>query len=258
MQTRPFIAFDLEIAREIPEGKISDWHLGITCAATFDSKPRVWFPKPDVGDRVPYPDCMSVRECCALLQYLVEQSAAGYDIVTWNGMGFDFRVLAAECHLDLIDWDNLVDLAWGHIDIAFNMLCDRGFMAGLNKATKGMGLSGKKEGMSGALAPAMWQEGRVVQEKVLEYVAQDAQATAELYQAIIAARSMTWITMKGVQSNRPWEPAIITDLGGQRLMTVTEANNLRQPNTSWMDKPRKRSEFTSWASTKALEKHEAE
>ena len=39
---------------------------------------------------------MSRQEAAGLVRYLATQVAQGYTVVTWNGVGFDFDVLAEE------------------------------------------------------------------------------------------------------------------------------------------------------------------
>ena len=117
---------------------------------------------------------MSRQEAAGLVEYLTAQVGHGYTVATWNGMGFDFDILAeesgmlAECR----------ELAVNHVDMMFHILCRLGFGVSLNAAAKGMNLPGKPEGMNGAMAPVLWAEGK--RETVLEYVAQDVRTTAEL------------------------------------------------------------------------------
>ena len=66
-------------------------------------------------------------------------------------------------------------LAKSHVDMMFHVLCQLGHGVGLDAAAKGMGLAGKSKGMSGAVAPVLWAEGR--REEVLQYVAQDVRTT---------------------------------------------------------------------------------
>lgn len=159
----------------------------------------------------------------------------GYQIVTWNGLGFDFPLLAIECHDDGLT-ALIKEFAANHIDIGFQMLCEKGFMCGLNAAARGMKLSGKTEGMHGDLAPAMWKESREKQDIVLEYVAQDSRTTGEVYEAIIdQGGSLVWITKKGYPIRRPWFPTLRGNEYGVRLLKVAEAMELSLPDTSWMD-----------------------
>lgn len=241
-----YTAFDLEITKEIPKGT-DDWKslrpLGISCAATFtsDGELKLWH-----GERLPsglFSRSMLPHDVIPLIDYLAEQQEAGYTIVTWNGLGFDFDVLAEESQSPLAT-HQCRELALAHIDMAFAMLCEKGYMCGLNNAAKGMGLSGKTEGMSGALAPTLWAQGREEQEKVLEYVGQDARTTAQVYEAIIEKGGLTWVTRKGYLTKSPWCPAT------GRILTVREANETPLPNTSWMDNPWPREKFLGWTETK--------
>jgi hypothetical protein len=129
-----------------------------------------------------------------------------------------------------------------HIDPAFLQLCQMGYMCGLDKIAKGLGLGGKTEGMSGALAPVMWAKGREEQDKVLEYVAQDARTTAEMYEGLLEKGSVHWITQSGRLSRYPFAPK--TKDG--RLLTVDEATGLKLPDTSWMTDPRTRHSCYGW------------
>jgi hypothetical protein len=237
------VAFDLEIAKEIPEGE--GWQacrpLGISCAATVDTDGdlRLWHGAEQRAafSAGRYPPQMLPAECQKLAQYLVEMQSEGYKVVTWNGLGFDIPVLGEECG-DLVSFDNLRDLALDHVDMAFAMFCEKGFMIGLNAAAHGLGLEGKTEGMHGDLAPVMWGQGVEAQEKVLEYVAQDARTTFDVYQAVQKGRVLPWTSKRG----RPaiWIP------GQGRFLTVREALELPEPDTSWMSNPWPRSKFAGW------------
>ena len=88
----------------------------------------------------------------------------GYHILTFNGLGFDFDILAEEVQNQNY-YTELQGLALGHIDIFWQMFCERGFGCGLAAIADGMDLAGKSEGMSGALAPEMWAQGREQQDK---------------------------------------------------------------------------------------------
>lgn len=234
-----FVAFDLEITKEIPEG-VYNWRtirpLGVSCAATVtdDGEPSLWHGVLDENGDMFAPS-MSPERIMQLVDYLHTMHQAGYSIVTWNGLGFDFDVLAEEArdpHTALV----CVDLAMNHVDIAFHMLCDKGFMIGLEAAAEGLGVAGKTEGMHGSLAPVMWANNRHDQDSVLEYVAQDVRATANVYKAICEKGFLPWISRAGRQNY--WR---VKD-----LLTVKQALALPQPDTSWMTKPRKREDCLGW------------
>jgi predicted PolB exonuclease-like 3'-5' exonuclease len=180
---------------------------------------------------------MSKREVDEIAKYLYWEWREGAQIVTWNGLGFDFDVMHEECRW----WkSSLRFMAWNHIDPGFQMLCEKGFMVGLDTAAKGMGLHGKTEGMSGKDAPVMWAEGRNQQEKVLEYVAQDAVTTLEVYEAILRRGSLSWISRSG-RANK-WRP----EFKNGRMLTAKECMHIPEPDTSWMSDPWPRKKFYGW------------
>jgi len=246
-----WVGFDLEIAAEFPdEGIPLDSDLGITCASTVTSDGEViTWPSPrdmmlQMVDAM-YPARLSREQGAVIVGRLMYYANHGYQIVTWNGLGFDFPLLAKECNW--LFTSTIKALAANHIDIGFQMLCEKGFMCGLNAAAKGMKLSGKTEGMHGDLAPAMWKESREAQDKILEYVIQDSRTTGEVYQAIVdQGGSLVWITKKGYPTRRAWFPTLRGNQYGVRLLKVAEAMELSLPDTSWMDDPWPREKFSGW------------
>ena len=96
---RNYAAFDLETAGDIPEG--GDWEehrpLGITCAALYApelGEPVTWYGADPDGEIA---DTMNQEELALMVRQLETlQSHRGFTIVTWNGLGFDFNVLAEE------------------------------------------------------------------------------------------------------------------------------------------------------------------
>lgn len=234
---RKYLAFDIEIANLIPEGE-GDWKkrrpLGISCAATITSEGdlRVWHGKTAsgaIGDR------MSVPENKEMVEYLDSMTSEGYTVLTWNGLGFDFDILAEECG----DLDLCKKLAWDHVDMMFHVFCLKGYGLGLDKAAKGMGLAGKTPGMKGDLAPKYWAEGK--KQEVLDYVAQDVRTTLELAQSIERRQELRWTSESG-------KPQALPISGG--LLRVRDAIKLPVPDTSWMRNPWQRSKFTSWMGMK--------
>lgn len=111
-------------------------------------------------------------------------------------------------------------------------------MPGLKAVCEGMSVRGKLEGMDGAQAVTKWKEGRAGQDLVLEYVAQDAIATANVYQVIASVGGVEWITRRGQLSH--WR----SDDG--RILNAIDALALPLPNNSWMTDPWPRDKFVSW------------
>jgi hypothetical protein len=231
---RRFLAFDIETAKILPE-TVSDIMahrpLGIACAAASADdlpEPLVWHGRDESGG----PSGRMTREEAALLVAdLTSLASRGYTLLTWNGLGFDFDVLAEEsgeskaCAL----------LAAGHVDMLFHAVCSLGHRISLQKAAEGMHLPGKKAGVSGALAPAMWAAGR--HEEVVEYCKQDVRLTLQLAQACEGARQLAWVTQRGSRKQMPLRSG---------WLAVKEAGALPLPDTSWMSDPPSRDRYLGW------------
>jgi hypothetical protein len=228
-----YLAFDIETA-ELPDwGHDRDRRrpLGITCAATLasdENAPRLWHARNEQNQPA---DRMQAADARRLVDFLVGAAAAGYRILTWNGLDFDFQILAGESAA----LDECRQLAWNHLDMMFHVFCGLGFRIALDKAAQGSGVPGKPKGMSGIMAPGLWAEGR--RQEVLAYVGQDVRVTLQLAQVCQQRRSLGWITSNGKLRRMPlpdgWLP-------------VREALRLPEPDTSWMDAPSTRREFTTW------------
>ncbi len=227
-----YLAFDIETAKEWPDG--ADWRryrpLGICCAATLAADTdqlRLWHG----GTREAPAERMSREDAVELVEHLRSMAGEGYTVLTWNGLGFDFPVLAEESAM----LQPCRELASDHVDMMFHVFCQLGFPVGLEAAAKGLGLPGKAGGMSGVLAPQMWAQGK--HQQVLDYVAQDTRTTLELATLCEKDRCFRWITRRGKTSRMDllegWLP-------------VRSAMELPEPDTSWMSKPLPRRKFTHW------------
>lgn len=232
--SRTYIALDIETAKII-EGPVGDLKshrpLGITCAATLassDEEPRTWHGKN--ADGTPAAQ-MSSEELSELVRFLVDARDNGATILTWNGLSFDFDILAEESGMV----DECKSLARDHVDMMFHAFCQLGYPIGLGKTAEGMGVPGKSSDDAQKLAPNMWADGK--HDEILEYVAQDARVTLSVGQACEERGEICWITRKGYPSCKPLENG---------WLTVTDALELPEPDTSWMDAPMLRTRFTDW------------
>ena len=230
--TNRYLAFDIEIFKSIPDGE-TDWKhhrpLGISCAATLCSDephPRLWHAADKSRP-------MNAEEVAALVQYMSALSTDpfdGYSITTWNGLSFDFDILAEESGLHA----ECAALALSHIDMMFHFFCLKGFPLGLDACAKGCNLPGKTEGMDGAKAPELWQAGEY--DKVLEYVGQDVITTLHVAQTVACQKGFDWTAKSGRLNSiriNEWKP-------------VRECMTLPEPDNSWMSDPWPRSKFTEW------------
>ncbi len=241
-----FVAFDVEIAKPVPDGPDLLAHRpGIACAAIAregEARARVLFDpteSPEVFD----PATMALTRDGALqiLDALDEAAGRGDTIVTWNGAGFDFRLLADETgrHADC------VRLVMASVDMMFQVLCERGHPLSLDAALKGAGLrpkmdqvtlrSGERVRITGAEAPQYWQAAEYG--AVADYCAADSERTAELAAACLRSRQFAWVSQKG-------RPNQIYLRSG--WLTVEQCLALPLPDTSWMTKPMRREDVLAW------------
>ena len=228
------ISFDLEIAKLLPAkvDNLFDYApLGISCAAAAHDEVRFWSGTPQ----------LSTEENRTLVKDLMDYTANGYTIVSWNGCGFDFRVLAQESGM----LEECGELALNHVDLMLLVTFAKGWFLGLGKALDGANIAGKvhelslKNGetlyeMSGALAPKLWADDE--HEAVLTYLRGDVEQTLALAQNISETQSIRWTSGHGKPQSVPVP----------QLLTVRECFNLPEPDTSWMDAPPAREDFVKW------------
>jgi len=238
-----YLAFDIEITNPIPEGS-EDWKaarpLGISCAATLtvEGELKHWYGK-KAGSG--YAARMSREEAAGLVSYLEEQVKSGYTILTWNGLGFDFDILAEESGC----LSACKRLAMEHVDMMFHVFCARGYGLGLDKAARGMGLPGKTTGMDGSMAPMLWKKGEF--QKVLDYVAQDVRTTLDMARVVDKNRTLRWVSNSGYPASLPLPNG---------WLTVRSALELPEPDNSRLRNPWKRGKFTGWMEQAGVEKTE--
>jgi len=232
-----YVAFDLEITKQIT-GDFSQWKnnrpLGISCAGLLfeGAEPRLWSSKNQTGDIQPK---MNKTDLGDLLKTMRDAVEEGWTIVTWNGLGFDFDVLAEESE----EWELCRELAWNQIDMMFHFVCLKGYPLGLDKAAQGLGLGGKMAGVSGADAPALWAKGEF--DTVLAYLAQDVVTTLEVAKAVDKKGALSWTSQRGslqrVRFPSGW-------------LIAKAAKDLPLPDTSWMSRPLPREGFYEWITRK--------
>ena len=231
------VAFDLEIVKELPDG--GDWEpyrpFGIsiisTCTDSWDF--RTW---PLVPEEYRYPLELSEEQTLFAVRYLQQAVAKGYKIITINGLGFDFRVLAEHLpNLPQIQ-KQIAELACSehHIDIGFAMVCELGFMCGMQAMCDGFNLPGKSEGVTGKLIPAMWKSTLADQEKCLEYCRNDVAMTSLVYQSILHHKRLIYKTKTGIIKS--WMPTNLHRLDVASMQKLPEVDKPFWP----------RSKFTDW------------
>ncbi len=230
---RKYLAFDIETYKIIPNlvGELlAHRPLGISCIGALcadEAKPRLFYSKDAEGRPI---GPMQRQDVAAFIDFLLEQTTAGYMLLSFNGLGFDFDVLAEESGR----LDDCRRLALNHVDIMFHVFCAQGYPVGLGAAARAIGQA-KSRDVDGELAPQLWQGGQY--QKVLDYVAQDCKVTLAVALQSEEKRCLSWINKKGGTSRF----ALPTG-----WLTVKEAMSLPLPDTSWMSTPMQRSRFTRW------------
>lgn len=268
-----YLSFDLEIVKPLPVG-CTDWKehrpLGISCAATLASDvkmPILWYhgqeeaikqknyipgsAEFDLDFYPPQAGAMTQVEINEMLKYMLKYIDNYYELLTWNGLMFDFDVLAEESDKA----DVVKEIAWeNHVDMMFHFFCVKGYMLGLDAAAKGLGLEGKMEGMKGDLAPLMWMDDpqplidaghpelaeldpEARRRRVLRYVTQDVWTTLYVAQEAEKRKKVEWTSKAGKH-----QVCYLPD-GWSK---VSDAIWLEEPDTSWMTNPFSRERFYSW------------
>ena len=188
-----YICFDIETSGLIQD----ETPPSVLCAATMKvhvrdrlrgglvcCKPIVWHEKDY--------QMMSQASLLELLQYLHEQNACGYAPLSWNGSGFDFRVLYM-----LLNKSQLAkELCQCHVDLCFNVFVHKGFPVKLASVALAFGCANKTD--TGANAPELWAQG---DDKsclhVINYCQQDVVVLASVMSCIMSSKSVQWISKAG-------------------------------------------------------------
>jgi len=228
------ISFDLEISKILPEfsGNLFDYApLGISCAAVAHGEVVFWQGIPQ----------LSKEDCQGLVKELMAYASSGYTFVTWNGSGFDFRVLAQESEM----FEECGELALHHIDMMLLVTFTKGWFLGLDKALMGANIAGKVHevnlangdiitNMDGGMAPDLWAKEEY--DAVLTYLRGDVEQTLALAKVVQESKRIRWTSGSG----KPQSASV------PRLMTVKECFDIPEPDTSWMSNPPQRENFVSW------------
>jgi len=164
-----------------------------------------------------------------LLGYLDAMQKQGHSLVAWNGLSFDLRWIGHAAG----DMATARRVARKLYDPMFQFFKLKGFPVGLAKVGEGMGLRTTKL-MDGADAPKQWRAGN--HQAVCEYVMGDVRMTADVVDAVVRARQISWITMRGTPSSAPIS----------QLRTVEDCMRDPMPDQSWMSEPLPEEKFTGW------------
>ena len=230
-----FAAFDLETCNLIDDNMpgLERGALGIACISLMlsgEQAPEIWC-KRDTDGRIA--DQLSPDHLCKFVDRLKSLVSDGFTIVTWNGLGFDFRVLAAESQR----LQDCQTLAINHVDMMYNIFCEKGWPVGIAQVASEMGLKGKTQDMNGVDAVRIWNEQPDQRQLVVDYAKQDAKTTLELADLGQEKEMLRWRSQSG-------NPQVLRLPDG--WLTCKRAERLPEPDNSWMNDPLERADFRDW------------
>ena len=218
-----YVYFDIETFNILNENTQD-----ISCVAIKSSDDRMHIIYNYNGEK------LSKSQAAFALKYLYENMLSGYSVVSWNGLSFDIPLLAQISG----EYKLAIELAKGHYDVMFQVLCLQGYGVSLGSVAKAMKIPGKLGGLKSNEVPALWESGQI--DKVLAYVIQDLNLTASIVDAIVQRGEIIWISSKGA------EKSLIL----KQLNNVSECLLLPKPNIEWMDSKGReqwnRNKFYSW------------
>lgn len=220
-----FVAFDIET-----DGLFdNDTPPNITCCAT----------RLVVADKVhtrtfhsDFAPAMTPRDIGEMVHYLFSLHLAGVTVVTFNGAGFDFKVVHAHVAHDPGLAALTTRLAQEHVDIMFEFACTAGYYASMNSFCEGSKLAVKNG--SGADAIGMWVGPSATETSraaVLTYCANDVRCLAELYAHILGTGGAARVTKRGAVRNVSFHTPPLT------VLAAAAAHRASPPQNNWMADP---------------------
>lgn len=236
-----FLSYDIEIFDEIEGDKIDIATVKPSVAAYCTTETDTVFYEGD-----PY---MSKETAKQMALDMYAKYKNGFVPFTWNGLAFDFKLLATysgaikEC----------AEMALNGIDGMFLVVAHKGHMLGLDKVLQGCGVGGKLhsvtlnngeafDAMTGKEAPRLWQAKEFT--AVKDYLRDDVVMPLKLAKHIEITKFISWRSNAGKQNYLR-----------TNMLTVLEALKLPEPDVSWMTAPVRRRDFYSWIPPSILYDH---
>jgi hypothetical protein len=178
-----YVAFDLEFVNE-----------AVVCAASMSSEesvPNVWYDTVN-GSIL---ESLSVSTLETFVNYLFAMTVSGYTLVTWSGVGSDFKLLAKTLpHKKGL----LIQMCLNSIDIPFVSGTVLGMMMSLKSVGISLGFEAKR---NSSTIPELWTTNKF---EVLQHVSTDTFMTVAVLKKAIASKTLMWTTQKG--HTKTWCP----------------------------------------------------
>jgi len=156
-------------------------------------------------------------------------------LVTFNGLGYDLRVLATaiqRAHAASALPRDLAALAHSdrHVDVFYQWLCEKGYYAGLSSFLSANELLQKS--MSGEDAITQWADGPLLaKQAVLEYVSGDVECLRQLYELVVDAKGCFRVAKRTGKKTHWKVPS------WQSTLESTGVYNRKKPDVAWLEDP---------------------
>lgn len=166
-----FVAFDCETTG------LSDTDT-ITCIATIavtdTTEEKIWYGT--LGETI---DLATLCQCLDYMWDLYQHK--NHAIISFNGVSFDFRVMARMLASQPEYVDKIELMALGGEDIMLDFATEHGYFAGMQSFAEGCQVPGKTQ--TGAWAMTQWLSGVPEQQRaVLDYCLEDVRVLCRLVQ----------------------------------------------------------------------------
>lgn len=158
-------------------------------------------------------------------------------LTTFNGSGFDFRMIANRVE-DGHDKRRAARHALRSYDIMLDFACTHGYFSSLNSFAEAS-LGTQKNG-DGATAIEDWDNKQY--DKVVEYCENDARLTAQIYSYGMSEGSLARLTKAGKKNT--WSLPLD---GFRTAMTAVKEYRNDPPDVSWMSDPPNLTNTVKWA-----------
>lgn len=241
MRMRGFVAFDIETNGLWDDE--SNTPPSILCVVTMRVQ-RVGMGLYQCDERIAWTGArggfMDQPQIDKLICYLANETGAGFPGLTWNGCGFDFRVLHAIASPGP-SRSLCRELVLAHIDPMFAFFCQRGFPVALDSVARAAGTM-RKSG-SGADAAAMWAaDTDASRAAVIAYCERDVAVLVAVAAHCESIGHIPWFTKRRDKLARS-DPLDV-------LSTVSENLSLPEVDNSWFGRDRPtRAGFVGWLET---------
>lgn len=149
--------------------------------------------------------------------------------VTFNGLSFDFRVLAALCKkndsAELAAWAADAAASERHVDIMFSFLAENGYYTSMNSFAEPLELAKTWEGGEAALSDDL--------PKIVAYCESDVEILQKVYESGVE-RSYLKRKAKGTGKLVVW---VLPPCGFRDVKDNLKMLKTRQPDQKWMTDP---------------------